>query len=74
MQLKINGSDDIIQARTQATAGDDGNLGLGRFEEDLLARAGPLEGCTTRFQGVTVVHLIANEQTLDGADRVQPQG
>ena len=44
MQLKINGSDDIVQARTQATAGDDGNLGLGRFEEELLARAGPLEG------------------------------
>ena len=75
MQLKINRTQDVVEAGTQAATSDNGNLGLGRFEEELLARACPLEElhCVPQAEGVVIMHLIENEGALDGAERIQPQ-
>src|SRR5215471_12914385 len=43
VQLQIDRADDVVQARTKSSAGDDGCLGLCRFEEDCFPRAGFFE-------------------------------
>jgi hypothetical protein len=76
MQLKVKRAQNIIQAGTQATASDDGNLGARRLEEDLFARAGALEELNWIAQGerIVVMHFIENESALDGAEGIKPQG
>ena len=57
-ELRDDAADDVVQPRAQAAAGDDGGGGLGRIEEDLLARAGDLEAGAVAGSGREAVSTV----------------
>ena len=63
----------VVQPGTQSAAGDDGDLGVSRLEEEMFARTGTLEERAIVTQRIAIVHAVVNEGAFDRAERVQPQ-